>query len=219
MAFFALPDDADLTLEARQWLDRLRRQRGIDTVPKSWLVYARVPRILEARVTAEANLYKPPAGESAFSWEARNVAFMLVAHARRCDGCFGASRRHLAALGFDEPTLDGFCANPAGLPLSDRERLFVKYVLQIAADPTQLQPKHGHSRDQRILERVAHDHRPAAQPFRARRDDILLAQHLEHARAHQPRQRRRRGQAQRGCRQHEPLDAALAGGGKPRQPE
>jgi uncharacterized protein YciW len=44
-------------------------------------------------------------------------------------------------LGFDEPVLDGFCANPAELPLPDRERLFVKYVLQLATDPNQLRPK------------------------------------------------------------------------------
>jgi alkylhydroperoxidase family enzyme len=92
-------------------------------------------------VTAEESLYNRASGQSAFSWEARNIAFMLVAHARRCDGCFGASRRNLTALGFDEPALDGLCANPTVLPLSDRERLFVKYVLQLATDPTQLQPK------------------------------------------------------------------------------
>jgi hypothetical protein len=90
-------------------------------------------------VTAEDNLFKRQ--ESAFSWEARVIAFMLVAHARRCDGCFGASRVQLTTLGFDEPALDGFCANPAALPLPERERLFVKYVLFIATKPSDLQPK------------------------------------------------------------------------------
>jgi len=47
----------------------------------------------------------------------------------------------LTKLGFDEPALDGFCANPGVLPLPERERLFVKYVLQLATDPPQLQPK------------------------------------------------------------------------------
>jgi hypothetical protein len=140
MAFFTLPEDADLKPEARQWLDALQRLRGTDTVPWSWRAYADSPRILKARMTAEENLFNWPPSHSAFSWEARNVAFMLVAHARKCEGCFGASRRSLTALGFDEPALDGICANPNALPLSDRERLFVKYVLQIAIDPTQLQP-------------------------------------------------------------------------------
>jgi alkylhydroperoxidase family enzyme len=138
MAFFEVPKEEEITPEARQWLDELRRLRGVETLPRSWMVYARVPRILKARVTAEDNLAKQA---TAFSWEARVIAFMLVAHARRCDGCFGASRVQLTTLGFDEPALDGFCANPAELPLSERERLFVQYVLRIATDPTQLRPK------------------------------------------------------------------------------
>ena len=138
MAFFEVPKDEEITPEARQWLDELRRLRGVETLPRTWTTYARIPRILKARVTAEDSLSRQAA---AFSWEARMIAFMLVAHARRCDGCFGASRVQLTTLGFDEPVLDGFCANPAELPLSERERLFVQYVLRIASDPTQLRPK------------------------------------------------------------------------------
>jgi alkylhydroperoxidase family enzyme len=141
LAFFDIPKDADITPEARQWLDELRRLRGVETVPRSWMSYARIPRILEARVTAEDNLARQAA---TVSWEARMIAFMLVAHARRCDGCFGASRSQLTTLGFDEPSLDGFCANPAELPLPERERLFVRYVLRIATDPAQLRPKDFH---------------------------------------------------------------------------
>ena len=141
MAFFEVPNEEDLPPEARPWLDELRRQRGVETLARSWLAYGRSPRILKARVTAEENLLNQASGKSAFSWEARNLAFMLVAHARRCDGCFGGSRAHLMKLGFDEPALDGFCANPSVLPLPERERLFVKYVLQLATDPNQLQPK------------------------------------------------------------------------------
>jgi hypothetical protein len=140
MAFFDIPKDEDISPEARHWLDELRRLRGVETLPRSWTTYARSPRILKARVTVEANLFKP-SGPSGFSWEARLIAFMLVAHARRCDGCFGASRGHLTNLGFDEPALDGFCANPSVLPLPERERLFVKYVLRMATNPSELQPK------------------------------------------------------------------------------
>jgi len=139
MAFFHVPKDEEIAPEARQWLDELRRLRGVETLWRGWLAYGRSPRILKARVTAEDNLYNQSSGQSAFSWEAKNMAFMLVAHARRCDGCFGGSRAHLMALGFDEPALDSFCANPTVLPLSDRERLFVKYVLQLATDPNQVQ--------------------------------------------------------------------------------
>ena len=138
MAFFEIPKQEEIAPEALQWLDELRRLRGVETLPRSWTSYARVPRILKARVTAEDNLARQA---TTFSWEARNIAFMLVAHARRCDGCFGSSRVQLTTLGFDEPTLDGFCANPAELPLPERERIFVQYVLRIATDPTQLRPK------------------------------------------------------------------------------
>jgi alkylhydroperoxidase family enzyme len=153
MAFFDIPKDEDFSPEASHWFGELRRLRGVESLAPSWRAYARSPQILEARVKAEANLFRQrmPSG---FSWEARLVAFMLVAHARRCDGCFGASRRHLTALGFDEPALDGFCANPATLPLPERERLFVQYTLRIATNPADLQPKdfreleaHGFSRE------------------------------------------------------------------------
>jgi alkylhydroperoxidase family enzyme len=140
MAFFEVPKEEEIAPEALQWLDELRRLRGVETLWRGWLAYGRSPRVLKARVTAEDNLYNQSPGKSAFSWEARNMAFMLVAHARRCDGCFGGSRAHLMKLGFDEPTLDSFCADPAVLPLPDRERLFVKCVLQLATDPNQLQP-------------------------------------------------------------------------------
>src|SRR5262245_20260544 len=119
MAFFDIPKDEEITPEARHWLDELRRMRGVEAVPASWMSYARSPQILKARITAEENLARH---SSSISWEARWIAFMLVAHARKCDGCFAGSRLQLTSLGFDEPALDGFCANPAVLPLPERER-------------------------------------------------------------------------------------------------
>ena len=153
MAFFDIPKDEDIPSEARHWYDELRRLRGVESLPSSWMAYWRFPRILEARVKAEANLFRQKTPDG-FSWEARMIAFMLVAHARRCEGCFGSSRQQLTALGFDEPALDGFCANPAALPLPERERVFVQYVLRFATNPAELQPKdfrdmdaHGFSRE------------------------------------------------------------------------
>jgi hypothetical protein len=140
MALFDVPAHETIAPESRRWLDELRRLRGVESLPVSWTSYARSPKILEARVIVEDCLFRQR-GESRFSWEARLIAFMLVAHARRCEGCFGASRGYLTNLGFDEPALDGFCANPSVLPLPERERIFVKYVLRIATSPSDLQPK------------------------------------------------------------------------------
>jgi len=141
MAFFDVPKDADIPPEARHWLEELARLRGVKTVPQSRLVYASTPWILKAQVTAEENLFNQSSGRSKFSWEARMIAFMLVAHSRRCDGCFGASRRALTTLGFDEPALDGFCANPTALPLPERDRAFVRYVLRFALSAMDVEPK------------------------------------------------------------------------------
>ena len=58
MAFFDIPRDEDITPEARHWLDELRRLRGVETLPGTWTTYARSPRILKARVTAEDNLFR-----------------------------------------------------------------------------------------------------------------------------------------------------------------
>src|SRR4029450_13591197 len=112
MAFFDTPRPEELTPEVRRWFDELVRLRGVETIPLSSLVYGRSPNIVEARLKAEATLL-PKSGASRCSWSTRFIAFMLIAHARRCQGCFGASRRNLSALGFDEPALGGFCANPA----------------------------------------------------------------------------------------------------------
>ncbi len=156
MAFFDVPKLEDVSSEARRWFEELGRLRGVESFPPSWMSYARSPRILEARVKSETNLLAQsgPGGKSGFSWEARMIGFMLIAHARRCQGCFGSSRRLLTTLGFDESTLDGFCANPSDLPLSERDRLFVRYVLKIAISPADLRPKdlremeaHGLSRE------------------------------------------------------------------------
>ena len=140
MAFFDAPKLENVPAEARRWYDELLRIRGREAPAPSWMSYWRSPKILEARVKAEETLFRMTAG-TRFPWEARLMAFMLIAHARRCQGCFGGSRKVLMTLGFDEPTLDGFCANPSELPLSERDRIFVRYVLKIALSPSDLEPK------------------------------------------------------------------------------
>jgi alkylhydroperoxidase family enzyme len=111
----------------------------------------RLPHVIEVRWKAFQNLFM----QCRFPWHAKNLAIMLIAHARRCKTCFGASRYELERLGFDEATLDGICANTGNLPLDERDRLFVQYALKIALDSANLQPQdlrdmeaHGFSKEE-----------------------------------------------------------------------
>ena len=151
MAFFDLPSDDELSLEVRQMLEEVRRLIGVEAIPRTWRVFGRSPRIIEARVKAAKNLLLQPR----FPWEARMVAAMLIAHAKGCRTCFAYSRSQLDKLGFDEASMDGICANPEALPLKDRDRLFVQYALKIATRSADLAPKdfremaeHGFSKEE-----------------------------------------------------------------------
>ncbi len=137
MAFFDLPSDDELSPEARRMLDEYRRLAGLEAVGAAWRAYASNPKIIEARLKAQQNMAFP----SPFSWEARLVAVMLIAHVKHCQTCFAFSRSRLDKLGFDAATLDGMCANPAALPLKERDQLFVHYALRIATDSANLKPK------------------------------------------------------------------------------
>jgi hypothetical protein len=137
MAFFDLPPAAEISPEARQILDEYKQLTGRDDWTPQWRVYSRLPGVLGARLSAFKSLFLAPN----FPFEAKNIAVMLIAHARRCTACFSASRVLLERIGFDEPTLDGFCANPTVLPLKERDRLFVQYALKIANGSADLTPK------------------------------------------------------------------------------
>jgi len=151
MAFFDLPTDEELSPEVRQTLEEYRRLQGREQVIPTWRAYGRSPKIVGARFTAWQNLHF----QCRFPWEARNVAVMLIAHAKRCQGCFAGARFQLDKLGFDAATLDGMCANPEALPLKERDRLFVHYALKMATGSADLQPKdfremaaHGFSKEE-----------------------------------------------------------------------
>lgn len=137
MAFFELPADDELTPETRQTLAEYQRLTGTPVVSPTWKAFGRNPKIIEARFKAFQNLHS----QSRFPWEARNIAVMLIAHAKRCQGCFAGARFQLDKLGFDEATLDGICANPSALPLKERDRVFVQYALKIAMGSADLTPK------------------------------------------------------------------------------
>lgn len=151
MTFFDLPPDEEISPEVRQMLEEYRRLTGTEQIATTWRVFSRSPKIIEARLKAYQNL----SHQCRFPWEVRNFAVMLIAHAKRCQMCFAASRFALDKLGFDEPTLDGICANPGALPLKERDRLFVHYALKIATGSADLTPKdfremaaHGFSKEE-----------------------------------------------------------------------
>jgi alkylhydroperoxidase family enzyme len=136
MPFFEVPKDEDLSPEALRLFEEYRRVRGGD-VGRSWRVFGRSQRIFETRLRAYENL----SDQCPFSWEARSVAVMLIAHAKRCQTCFMGARRELDKLGFDEEQLDTMCAHPETLPLKEGDRLFVRYTLKIATSSADLTPK------------------------------------------------------------------------------
>ena len=151
MAFFDLPPDEELSPEVRQMLAEYQRMNGTPAVPPTWKAFGRLSKIIEARFKAYQNL----SFQSKFAWDARNLAIMLIAHAKRCQGCFAGARFQLDKLGFDEATLDGICANPEALPLKERDRLFIHYALKIATGSADLTPKdfremaeHGFSKEE-----------------------------------------------------------------------
>jgi alkylhydroperoxidase family enzyme len=134
MAFFDLPADETLPPEALRILKEQRKLLGIERIVPTWQTYGRLPGILEARLVTALRLSE----ECPFPAHARNVASMLIAHARKCRTCFGASRRRLAELGVDEVAMDSMCANPGALPLPERDRLFVQFALKVAAGASDL---------------------------------------------------------------------------------
>ena len=137
MAFFELPKDEELPPESRKMIEEYQRLTGTNSLPTNWKLFGRFPKIIEARLLGYKNMIQ----DSPFSTDARYVALMLIAHAKRCQTCFAASRFQLDKLGFDEGTMDAMCAHPDTLPLKERDRRFVHYTLRIATDSANLTPK------------------------------------------------------------------------------
>jgi alkylhydroperoxidase family enzyme len=133
-AFFDMPADETLPPEGLRIIKEQRKLAGVERVVPTWQTYGRLPGILEARLVTALRLSQ----ECPFPAQARHVASMLIAHARKCRTCFGASRRRLADLGVDEAAMDSMCANPSALPLPERDRLFVEFALKVAAGASNL---------------------------------------------------------------------------------
>ena len=83
MAFFDLPKDEDLPPESLKMLEEYRRVTGTKGLSSTWKIFGRFPKIIEARFLASKNLNQ----EASFSFDARCIAVMLIAHAKRCQAC------------------------------------------------------------------------------------------------------------------------------------
>ena len=76
-------------------------------------------------------------------------------------------------------------------------------------DRAQLQARHGDHRHQRVLQRVAKVYHPAAQPPRAGKADVILAQDLQHLGTDQAHDQRHLVEAQGDRRQDQRLEPAF----------
>jgi alkylhydroperoxidase family enzyme len=134
MAFFDVPSDDEIPPESARLLDEYRRMSGAAKAPDNHRAYGRLPHVVEARVVAARNLLDG----SRLPRDVLFIAGMLISHARRCQACFGGSRRQLGQLGYDEPALDAMCANPDTLPLDSRGRRIVHWALRFAMNTPEL---------------------------------------------------------------------------------
>ena len=79
-------------------------------------------------------------------------------------------------------------------------------------DQPELQPEHGHDRNQRVLERVAQHHGLLGQPLGAGRRHVVLVEHFQQRRPGLTHQHRRQPQPEREGRHQHPgqvLDRVL----------
>ena len=134
MAFFEVMTEKRLTPEARESFQTLKRRKQTDHLDRIYHVLAAHPKLLGAFVQALEGFTPIPSrlGSSQF------IAGMLIAHSRHCRACFEATRDTLFKLGLDDSTLDGMCAAPEALPLTERERKVVEFTLRVARSPEAL---------------------------------------------------------------------------------
>ena len=130
MAFFEYVPEDQLAPEAKEYIEILKKRARSDRIEPIFYAYAQHPRLLKAWVQAVQEFLPIP---NRFKG-ASHIAGMLISHAKRYHACFKASRKVLAALGFDEPALNTMCQAPAALPLPERERRVVGFTLRVALD-------------------------------------------------------------------------------------
>lgn len=134
MAFFEYVPEDWLAPEVKESIDVLKKRRRSDRISLEYYAYANNPRVLKAYVEAIEGFLPIPSRFGA----CQHIAGMLIAHAKGCRACFNGSWKALFSLGFDEATLDNMCEAPATVPLPERERCVVEFMLRVASGPQSL---------------------------------------------------------------------------------
>jgi 4-carboxymuconolactone decarboxylase len=137
MAFFDPVPEEQLPPESRRLIEIARKRSAAG--PNTFAMAAH-PRLLKGFVEVREELNPIPSrfGSGPF------IAGMLIAHSVGCRACFNLSRGTLLKVGFDEATLDGYCATPASLPLAERDRRMVEFTLRLACDRGSVKPADFH---------------------------------------------------------------------------
>ena len=130
MVFFELIPEDQVSPEAKEWIEIVKKRARSDRIAHTYYVLAKNPRLVKAWVQAVQELIPIPNRFGA----AQGVAGMLIAHAKGCRTCFDASRQALLRLGFDDGALDNMCQLLTALPLPERDRRFVEFTLRVARD-------------------------------------------------------------------------------------
>lgn len=136
MAFFDPVPEEQLPPESRRLIEVARKRTPNQTVHPNTLAMAAHPRLLKGFVEVREELNPIPSrfGSGPF------IAGMLIAHSVGCRACFNLSRGTLLKVGFDDATLDGYCAAPASLPLAERDRRMVEFTVRLACDRGSVKP-------------------------------------------------------------------------------
>ena len=136
MPFFEPVPEEQLSPESKRLIEIARKRTPTHTIGPNVLSMAAHPRVLKGFVEVREELNPIP---SRFG-SGHYIAGMLIAHSVGCRACFNLSRGWLAKVGFDEATLDGYCAAPATLPLAERDRRMVEFTVRVACDRGSMKP-------------------------------------------------------------------------------
>jgi hypothetical protein len=137
MSFFELVPDEQLSPDLRRLIE-IARKRAVNPsrLGPNLFVMAGHPRLLKGFVEVREELNPIPSRFGVGSF----IAGMLIAHSVGCSACFALCRGTLAKVGFDETTLNEYCAAPTSLPLADRDRRMVDFTVRLACDRSSVKP-------------------------------------------------------------------------------